>query len=86
MKYKYAIKNNETGEIRIAEGCCEYEEHNTVWFLTDGNYGCDCNRELEWHRAIDEDDNWENTKCGKTEFSIPYLILEDGTRINVDGD
>ena len=51
MKYSIIIRENETGECRTKlMRCVEWDDDSLIW-LTEGNYGCDCNRALEFCRA-----------------------------------
>ncbi len=79
------IKNNKTGEIR------QHIEKDENWFdgsdfmWTEGNYSCDCNRALYFARANGSDDELaEGQDCGDNEaYSIPFVILKDGTKITI---
>jgi hypothetical protein len=66
------------------------ETPHGIWFMwTGGNYGCDCNRDLYFGRAegIDEGVLWERESgCGTTRYTVPYIDLENGTRIAIDTD
>ena len=83
---KYLIKNNKTGAERI-KSCdldwFEGDEGNSLFWWTEGNMGCDCNRALAFARAADEDEP-KNPSCGDTGFSIPWLELSDGRKILID--
>lgn len=83
QNYKVAIKNNETGEIRIGDQKgITWGEHSHYWW-TEGNYGCDCNREWEFQRAGDEDTTY-NPMCGNTRYTVLYAELDDGSKIYID--
>jgi len=85
MPYKVAIRKNATGEIRIYTSTIDW--HESAHFLwTDGNYACDCNRELFFARAGGEDPTLEEVQCGDTKFAALYAEMEDGTRIKLDED
>lgn len=84
MKYKVLIRNNETKEERIQDmGAIEWDADNSIYWWTDGNFGCDCNREWEFERAggyvISPD-----PKCGHHRFTVPWVELESGERIPID--
>lgn len=83
-KYKVKIKNNETGESVWHEEICEWHESSMFWW-TEGNMSCDCNRELCFLRAkdLETEDSFDNTKCGDSKYSIESIQLKDGTLIEV---
>lgn len=89
MTYKVAIRKNETGEVRIRtiEGLDWHKADggDDMYWWTEGNFGCDCNRELEFERAGGNDPNL-GTKCGDERYSVLYAELPDGTRIEIDTD
>lgn len=78
--YHVAIRNNETGEVRMYRHDLAWDDDLYQW--TEGNYGCDCNRRLFWYRA--NGDEAEEIICGETAFSALYAELPDGTRIEID--
>ena len=76
MKYKVAIRKNETGEIRMYDGGGEWGgSSHFLW--TDGNYACDCNR-------ADFFGDEDAAQCGETIFAALYAEMEDGSRIALD--
>ena len=86
--YKAAIRKNDTGEIRIAEIEWDWykngEEGDLYWW-TEGNFSCDCNRELQWLYAGKESDiDMDDSKCSKGRYSVLYVELPDGTKIEID--
>lgn len=86
MKYKVAIRNNSTKEIRIRDmGDIPWGDSSEFWW-TDGNFGCDCNRELEFLRAGNEEKETsiDEVRCGEDRYSVLYAELEDGTKIIID--
>ncbi len=93
MSYKIAIRKNATGEIRVYElERCDWDDASLFWLSRgQGNFGCDCNRELEFVRAggpgPEDDPYWNEleTECGHERFDILYAELPDGSRHEVDG-
>ena len=81
--YKVAIKNNETGEVRVSTQNFEFEAH-TEWAWTEGNYGCDCNRHLEFERAIGNTPDFDEAICGDDKYSVLYFEIDDGEIINIE--
>jgi len=60
MAYKMKITDQQTGESVIWEDK-EYHYNDYMW--EDGNYSCDCNRELFFKRVKGEDPELEETQC-----------------------
>jgi hypothetical protein len=56
----------------------------SIWWWTEGNGGCDCNRALFFARAGSEPEPEDDPPCGETIYRIPSIELEDGTIITVD--
>lgn len=70
-----------TGEaFRYTEQIDDDEGLNWQW--SDGNYGCDCNRRLFFHRAKGIDEPAEH-RCGEGAFYVQ--ITEAGNVIFDDG-
>ncbi len=64
------IRNNATGEIVDHPDVGDFDEDGFVDFIwSDGNYACDCNRDLFFHRAKGLDDPDDNP-CGEEKYSI----------------
>jgi hypothetical protein len=80
QRYKVAIRENETGEVRVVDtgAGCPWMAGSEYW-LRDGNYGCDCNREMAFRGDGDID-----VECGEGRFSILYAEFPDGERITID--
>lgn len=88
MTYEVEIRNNSTGEIRTRYMDLNWD--GSLYWWTEGNMGCDCNRELEWVRAGGpgpaDDPHWNNLdpECGESRFTVLRAILEDGTVVPID--
>lgn len=88
MNYTVRIKDNSTGEIRKCKIDLEWTESSVFWW-TDGNFGCDCNREVQFMRATDKSFDFDDdvrTVCGHTRFTAIDATLEDGSVMKIDGD
>ena len=89
MSYTVAIRNNSTGEIRLMLEDLEWDESSRFWW-TDGSFGCDCNRHLEFMRAggpwPEDDPHWNDAEheCGDEAYSVLYVDLPSGERIQID--
>lgn len=82
--YKVCIRKNETGEERIRTmKTLNWKDHSLFWW-TEGNFGCDCNRELEWHRAGGEEIDLDDAKCSDGRFAVLWAELPSGERIPID--
>lgn len=65
--------------------------HGQIYWWTDGNYGCDCNRALEWIRATGReptDEEYDAADCspfdGPQRYVVDFVELPDGQRIPID--
>ena len=84
--YRVAIRNNKTQEVRMREIDMPWGEGSLFWW-TDGNFGCGCNRELEWRRAKEKSVELESGEyCSNGRFSVLYAELSDGTIEKIDED
>ena len=81
--YKVAIRNNETNEIRSYTDPIEWD-YDYIWSWTEGNFGCDCNREIFFNRAAGKEIDMSETKCTEGRFTVLYVELPDNTRILID--
>ena len=69
VKITVHIRKNETGEVRTYAdtGMLDGGEFNDfIW--AEGNFACDCNRELFFLRANDEPE--PDTECGDERYSV----------------
>jgi hypothetical protein len=67
------IRDNATGEERDIPGDWT-AGHRFLWL--EGNFGCDCNRELLFCRAADEDEpDFDDLSCGEGRYSL--VLPED---------
>lgn len=73
--YKVHIRNNDTGEVRIANMDLEWHKNSIFWW-GEGNMACDCNRYLEFLRAGGEVDI--DIDCSRGMFSVILFELENG--------
>lgn len=53
-------------------------DHGVRWMWDEGNYGCDCNRELFFCWAIGRDEP-DDLECGDGERFVVDRIVERGT-------
>jgi hypothetical protein len=86
MPYQVLIRNNATGEERLYTDEHDWNDvGDYIW--TEGNYGCDCNRSIFFGRAAGlEPEEVDLAECGESAFSIPYVILPNGERVEIDSE
>ena len=71
VKIKVHIRNNDTKQVRIYEDDGLWDEDTqevALYIWEEGNFACDCNRQLFWWRANNE--NEDETPCGDSKFSV----------------
>jgi hypothetical protein len=78
-----ALRNNETGEVRLYRDNITWDDDHSHFMWTDGNYGCDCNRHMMFQRAHGDASDWD-TPCGDERYTALYALLPDGTRKPLD--
>lgn len=86
--YHAHVRKNATGEVRAYRFDMEWQEPDdhssgSIYGWKEGNFSCDCNRELFFLRADDEDEP-DEPECGETRFSVLFIELPDGRRIPID--
>ena len=83
MTYTAHIRRNADGVIR--QYTEDWDWHDGGDFLwEDGNYACDCNRSLFFHRAANEPEP-DEISCGCTAFSV-QVRAPDGSVLYQDDD
>jgi hypothetical protein len=82
MPYDVLIRKNATGEIRRRK-IDDLWDDVSLYLWTEGNFGCDCNRHLDFERAADHDpgDDWP---CGELAYTVIKAILPTGQEIAID--
>lgn len=83
VKYKIAIRKNDTGEIKVRDIDSNWDETSFYW-LTEGNFGCDCNRAWLFHKDGHRVTETANYYCSMGGYTILHAELEDGTNIKID--
>jgi hypothetical protein len=74
------IRHNESGEVRTTREWAIYEpqdgETPNAFMYEEGNYSCDCNRHLFFHRAVgvEPDDH----DCGDGAYSVNLVNPKNG--------
>ena len=86
--YSVLIRDNATREERLCPQTeVKWTDDCDVYWWTDGNMGCDCNRSLCFARAggATEEEAWaQEIDCGDTRFTAIKAILADGREIELD--
>ena len=74
------IKNNYTNRTRkfpyILLEDPDITGYPTTWIWSEGNFSCDCNRQLFFNRANNEEE--EQCPCGEGKFSVNIINPENG--------
>lgn len=74
---------------RVADGLVRryHMDHpwhsSSMFWWTEGNGGCDCNRMMDFQRAGGEDDTLPHP-CGDTAYQVIRAIFPDGTTLQID--
>jgi hypothetical protein len=75
------LRHNATGEVRTSRQWMIYEpedgEHPSDYIYSEGNYSCDCNRHLFFHRAAGVEPD-EDCPCGDEAYSVNLVNPKDG--------
>jgi hypothetical protein len=84
MGYTVTMRKNETGEVRAIDQDLEWHDSSLYWW-TDGNFGCDCNRHIHWLYAEGKrPEDIDDIDCGDTRYTVLYADFPDGSRIAID--
>lgn len=63
---KYLRRNFDGAIVEITQ---EFDPENEFWW-TDGNFGCDCNREIAFETITGKAHHSYSGKCGDTRFDV----------------
>ena len=82
IKLRVEIRRNSDGAVAVSEnehvGWYQYQWEN-------GNYSCDCNRELFFFRARGEEEP-EDNDCGHTRYAVRIQSSKTGELLYSDWD
>lgn len=86
MRYAFEIQDTETNEVRHYKDSYDWDDENHMLYMfQEGNYSCDCNRELFFQRAKGEPEtDLDEVKCGEGRYVIARAMREDGSFVEVD--
>lgn len=76
MTYTAVIQKVETGET-AERAYPNWQTADFSWW-TEGNFSCDCNRELEFERGLGHDPDLDSVECGDNRFTLLKLKFENG--------
>lgn len=93
VTYVVRIKDTKTGEVRVMPETLDWgiEKGGSYFWWTEGNYGCDCNRGMEFDRAggVPEEEVQEREypcNTGVKRYQVLEATFPDGSEIVIDGD
>lgn len=89
--YRYQIRDTQTGETRLSGFKSDTAEPRAFWWL-EGNYGCDCNRKLDFERAGGREPDDDETPCSqdKNRYVFDWVecngvrFIENDTALTVE--
>jgi hypothetical protein len=83
MPYTVRLRRNSDGEVRTSR---PYVFEFSHFWWTDGNFGCDCNRHMEFERVLTPHMLWEEHPCtkGKNAYTALEVVFENGTTEPID--
>ena len=86
MRYTFEIQDTQTNETRQHQDAYDWNDESHMLFMfRDGNYSCDCNRELFFQRAAGEaETDLDAVVCGEGRYVIARAQREDGSFIEID--
>jgi hypothetical protein len=59
------------------EGLYQNGEYDGTFIWEDGNFSCDCNRSIFFHKALGEPEAVE-AECGESKFRVDFIKDETG--------
>lgn len=80
--YRVLLRRNADGIERWAQEDLPWHEGFFWW--TEGNFSCDCNRYLEFERAVGGDPDIDDAACGEGAYSAIKAQFPDGREIKLD--
>lgn len=81
-RYDVQMRDNLTGEERLVPMEMEWHDSSLFWW-TDGNFGCDCNRGIVF---AGDDDAADDVPCGDTRFTAIKAIFPDDSEQEIDDE
>lgn len=76
MEIEIILRKVESGEeVSFVED--HVSELSALWMWQDGNYSCDCNRELFFERAKGKDPDLDEVWCSEGRFEVVSLEPTD---------
>lgn len=79
--YDVVIQRASDGDTRTYHDSLDWGQGSWSWW-TEGNQGCDCNRELSFRRAAGEQPGLDITlTCGDSAYRVLRFEFPDGTSI-----
>lgn len=85
--FEVDIQRVSDGIIRRVKQDSEWhddEDQTSLFYWTDGNMACDCNRAGEFYRAAGEPRPAAEEECGSSRYRVLRAYFSDGTSVKVD--
>lgn len=80
--YTVLMRDNTTGEVREFPWETDMKEETIVHCWSDGNFGCDCNRDL--HFSGQSYVTWGGAKCGDGKYFVISITNAAGRVVYAD--
>ena len=77
--YVTGIRENATGEVRFHAWQEDWTDSSLYWW-SEGNMGCDCNRHLIFHDYTEASYD-DKIPCGESLYSLVGVWFRDGSSI-----
>lgn len=77
--WKVTIRRNRDKAVRVYlfTNTESWDPDRSDWIWSDGNFACDCNRHLFFHRAVGKDLWRQAPRCGETRYTIVSITQDE---------
>jgi len=86
MHYKVLIQDNQTKERVEYSLSFDWDGENSLYWWTEGNFGCDCNRGMSFMRAKGIPEEQIDSPCSENKYRVIKAILNDNSEVIIDGE
>lgn len=85
--YTVEIVDTQTGERRRSFQNVDWgDDEGSLFWWTEGNMSCDCNRGDAFKREREEPDKESTCNVGPNRYRVTHAELSDGRRVVIDGE